>query len=224
MEGGQLYDRVLQLKRFSEKDAAKILHQVLLGLNYMHKKNIVHRDIKPENMLMESKEIGNLNVKITDFGFSKCYDPTNFEGFDEVLGSPLYMAPEVIKKVKYDTKVDIWSLGIVAYILLSGRPPFNGKSKDEIYLQLSTQTIQYSDLTWSKISKEAKSFVRRCLTRDPYLRGSAEDLLQHEWIKNMIERPELTQEAVLDVNITLQTFRRCTVFQQGIISIIMSFN
>ena len=104
----------------------------------MHKKNIVHRDIKPENILLESNEIGNLNVKITDFGFSKCYDPVNFEGFDEVLGSPLYMAPEIIKKVKYDSKVDIWSFGILAYIILSGRPPFLGKTKEEIYLQLST--------------------------------------------------------------------------------------
>jgi calcium-dependent protein kinase len=122
------------MKRFSERDAAKVMHQVLLGLNYMHKKNIVHRDIKPENLLLESKEITNMNIKITDFGFAKCYDPFNFEGLDDVLGSPLYMAPEVVKKLKYDTKIDIWSLGIVAYILLSGRPPFSGKSKDEIYM------------------------------------------------------------------------------------------
>lgn len=105
-----------------------------MGLNYMHKKNIVHRDIKPENLLFESRDLTNLNIKITDFGFAKCYDPFNFEGFDDVLGSPLYMAPEVVKKLKYDTKVDIWSLGIVTYILLSGRPPFAGKTKDEIYV------------------------------------------------------------------------------------------
>lgn len=122
------------MQKFSEKQAAKILHQVLLGLNYMHKKNIVHRDIKPENLLLESRDLANLNIKITDFGFAKCYDPSNFEGLDDVLGSPLYMAPEVVKKLKYDTKVDIWSLGIVTYILLSGRPPFSGKTKDEIFV------------------------------------------------------------------------------------------
>lgn len=126
---------ILEMKRFSEKDAAKILHQVLLGLNYMHKKNIIHRDIKPENMLLESKSFDNIVVKITDFGFAKCYDPFNFEGFDDVLGSPLYMAPEIVKKLKYDSKVDIWSLGVVAYIILSGKPPFPGKSKEEIFLQ-----------------------------------------------------------------------------------------
>ena len=103
LEGGELYDMILRMQKFSEKDAAKILHQILLGLNYMHKRNIIHRDIKPENILLESKDINSgVVVKITDFGFAKCYDPYNFEGFDDVLGSPLYMAPEIVNKMKYD--------------------------------------------------------------------------------------------------------------------------
>ncbi len=75
MEGGELYDLILTMQKFSEKDAVKIIRQILLGLNYMHKKNIIHRDIKPENILLESKDINNVVVKITDFGFAKCYDP-----------------------------------------------------------------------------------------------------------------------------------------------------
>lgn len=224
LAGGELYDRILKMKRFSEKDAAKIIHQILLGLNYMHKKNIVHRDIKPENILLNSADINKLDVKITDFGFAKCYDPENFEGMDEILGSPLYMAPEIVKKLRYDSKVDIWSLGIMAYIILSGKPPFSGKTKDEIFLQLTTQSIQYSDGLWSKLSREAKSFVKRCLTRDPQLRPTAEDLLEHEWIKLKVEEIQIKEETVLDINIALQTFRRFTVFQQGIIAFIMSFN
>ena len=114
---------------------SKILHQVLLGLNYMHKKNIVHRDIKPENILLVHREIDKLDIKITDFGFAKCYDPQDSKGgMDEILGSPLYMAPEIVKKLKYDSKVDIWSLGIMTYIILSGKPPFSAKTKDEIFL------------------------------------------------------------------------------------------
>jgi calcium-dependent protein kinase len=138
LEGGELYDLILRMQKFSEKDAAKILHQILLGLNYMHKKNIIHRDIKPENILLESKDVSKVVVKITDFGFAKCYDPYTFEGFDDVLGSPLYMAPEIVKKMKYDSKVDIWSLGVMAYIILSGKPPFSGKTRDEIFLQQAT--------------------------------------------------------------------------------------
>lgn len=99
----------------------------------MHKKNIVHRDIKPENILLVYKDHRSLDVKITDFGFARCYDPAE-GGLEETLGSPLYMAPEIVKKIKYDTKVDIWSLGVMAYVLLSGRPPFAGKTKEEIFI------------------------------------------------------------------------------------------
>lgn len=191
----------------------------------MHKKNIVHRDIKPENILLESIDNDNLNVKITDFGFAKCFDADdNFEGLEEVLGSPLYMAPEIVKKIKYDTKVDIWSFGIMAYILLCGKTPFNGKTKDEIFLQLATQSINFTDGIWSKVSKEAKSFVRKCLTRDPYLRPSAEELLGHDWIKHKRSKTTvINDESILNLNVTLQTFRRNTAFQQGILAFIMSF-
>jgi calcium-dependent protein kinase len=103
----------------------------------MHKRNIVHRDIKPENILLESKDLNNFNLKLTDFGFAKFYDPRE-GGLVDTLGSPLYMAPEIVKKVKYDTKVDIWSLGVLSYILLSGKPPFGGRSKEEIFLQVTT--------------------------------------------------------------------------------------
>ena len=98
----------------------------------MHKKNIAHRDIKPENVLMESKDTSNLNLKITDFGFAKSFDPN--EGLTETLGSPLYMAPEIIKKLPYNCAVDIWALGVLSYIMLSGKPPFKGRSKDEIFV------------------------------------------------------------------------------------------
>ena len=102
----------------------------------MHNKNIVHRDIKPENILLSSKDINNLDVKITDFGFAKCFDPDDFEGFEEILGSPVYMAPEIVKKLKYDEKVDIWSLGVMLYIILIGKTPFSAKTKEELFHQI----------------------------------------------------------------------------------------
>lgn len=133
MQGGELYDRILKLKRFTEKNVAQILVQLLRGLNYMHKKNIVHRDIKPENILLESSAEDNWNLKITDFGFAKCYDPQE-GGLTESLGSPLYMAPEIIKKLPYDSAVDVWACGVLTYIMLSGKPPFNAKTKDEVFV------------------------------------------------------------------------------------------
>ena len=132
----------------------------------MHKKNIVHRDIKPENILMESKDPSNINLKITDFGFAKCYDPSE-GGLTETLGSPLYMAPEIIKKLPYDASVDIWAVGVLTYIMLSGRPPFKGKTKDDVFVEITSKNINYSGDIWKKNSKDAKAFVKRLLMRDP---------------------------------------------------------
>ena len=96
MEGGELFDRLMSEKQFTESKAAHIIKQILLAINYMHKKNMAHRDLKPENILLESKEANSLDVKISDFGFACFYDPES--GLDTVLGSALYMAPEIILK------------------------------------------------------------------------------------------------------------------------------
>lgn len=101
-----------------------------------------NRDVKPENILLESDNLDNLNVKITDFGFACFLNPLE-EGAQEVLGSPLYMAPEVVKEEKYDSKVDVWSVGVIAYILLCGRPPFRGKTKPEIFKSITNNDLQF---------------------------------------------------------------------------------
>lgn len=108
----------------------------------------------------------NLDIKITDFGFAKCYDPTE-GGLTETLGSPLYMAPEIIKKLEYDCSVDIWALGVMTYIMLSGKPPFKGKTKDEVFVQITTKDFKFQNEIWKKISKEAKNFIKKMLVRDP---------------------------------------------------------
>mmetsp|Transcript_34635 Transcript_34635/g.52970 ORF Transcript_34635/g.52970 Transcript_34635/m.52970 type:complete len:268 (+) Transcript_34635:26-829(+) len=130
LEGGELFDRIIEEQQFDEQKAAYLLKQVLLAINYMHQKNITHRDLKPENILLESKDKKKLEVKISDFGFSCFFEPT--DGLDLVLGSPLYMAPEIIRGKVYNEKVDIWSIGVITYMLLSGRNPFPGRSKQEV--------------------------------------------------------------------------------------------
>ena len=199
LEGGELYDRIIRKKRFSERDAAVIIHQILLALNYMHQRQIVHRDIKPENILFEKADQNESLIKITDFGFANFLDP-NEESLTDTLGSPLYMAPEIVKKVKYNTKVDIWSLGVLTYIMLSGKPPFNGKTKEEIFLQLLSQTIQYSDPIWSKLSNQAVNFVKSCLTRDQRFRPSADELLNHEWIQSNLTNEDIEVEHLEEIS------------------------
>lgn len=102
---------------------------MLKAINYIHKLNIIHRDLKPENILLESKKVDNFDIKISDFGLSCFFDPK--KGLGDHVGSPSYMAPEIIKGEKYNEKVDIWSIGVITYILLTGRLPFNGKTPDE---------------------------------------------------------------------------------------------
>lgn len=128
LSGGELFDRISEVKNFSEAKAGYIIKQVLLALNYMHQQKITHRDLKPENILLESSNLKKLEVKIADFGFSCIFDPK--QGLDLVLGSPLYMAPEIIMGQTYNEKVDIWSTGVITYMLLSGRNPFPGSNKD----------------------------------------------------------------------------------------------
>jgi len=131
-KGGELFDEVLRLGHFTERDAAVLIRQVLSCVNYCHKNNIVHRDLKPENILLEpSKELD--QIKIIDFGTSLVYDPE--KPLDEKLGTPYYIAPEVLNK-NYNSKCDIWSVGVITYILLSGAPPFNGSDDKEIMKQV----------------------------------------------------------------------------------------
>ena len=107
------------------------IRQIFLALNYMHKRNIVHRDIKPENILMSNVEKGKIEIKITDFGFATCYKQHE-QTLNQVLGTRAYMAPEIIKNLEYGPKVDIWSAGVLVYLMIKGELPFNG-TKDTIY-------------------------------------------------------------------------------------------
>ena len=120
--GGELFERISSEQYFSEQDAANIIKQVLSAINYCHKRNIVHRDLKPENLLLD-KDGENPRVTIIDFGTSGVYEPG--QKMSQKYGTPYYIAPEVLKK-SYDHMCDLWSCGVILYILLCGYPPFNG--------------------------------------------------------------------------------------------------
>ena len=126
-EGGELFDEIMARNRFEEKDAAPIMKQLLSAINYCHKKNVCHRDLKPENVLLDSKD--KQTIKVIDFGTSQVF--ANEEKMELVLGTAYYIAPEILTG-KYDEKCDMWSIGVILYILLSGEPPFAGGSDAEI--------------------------------------------------------------------------------------------
>lgn len=141
--------------------------------------------MKPENILLESASDKKLDVKIADFGFSCIFDPR--EGLDLVLGSPLYMAPEIIKGETYNEKVDIWSMGVITYMLLTGRNPYPGKNKDQV-----KRMIVHSEVDLVKhfkgVSEDAKDFIRMALNKDIEGRYSAKQLLDHKWLKNLEDK------------------------------------
>jgi len=126
--GGELFDEITNRAHFEEADAAKIIQQVLMAVRYCHERNIVHRDLKPENILLDSKKNSN-RVKVIDFGTSEEIEPGM--KLTQQYGTAYYIAPEVLSSA-YNEKCDIWSIGVILYILLSGKPPFDGKDDKEI--------------------------------------------------------------------------------------------
>jgi serine/threonine protein kinase len=152
----------------------------MLGLNYLHKQSITHRDIKPENILLVSNDLKNFEIKIADLGFAQQFDRET--GLSLVLGTPLYMAPELVLNKKYTEKVDVWSLGIICYQLLSGRTPFDSNKIKKINWNILNKPIEFPDKQWAGISKQAQNFIAQCLIRDQHKRPSIAELFEHPWI------------------------------------------
>lgn len=137
----------------------------MLALNYMHGKNVTHRDLKPENLMVEERENPeDLFIKLTDFGFACFFDPSR--KMDVILGTPIYMSPELARGEDYDCRVDVWSLGVIAHVLLCGEPPFNGADNGEIRDQILNKNLDMCGSKWTKVSRTAIDFVRICLNRN----------------------------------------------------------
>jgi len=216
-KGGELFDEILASGRFNEKNAAVLIKQVLSCINYCHNANIVHRDLKPENILLEAnKEFD--QIKIIDFGTSLVYDPN--KKLDEKLGTPYYIAPEVLGK-NYGSKCDIWSIGVIVYILLSGIPPFNGKDDQEIMKAVRKGKFSFSDKCWSSVSDQAKDFISKLLTLDQNARPTAAEALTHPWITEL-SKIEVDESLTLGALGNLKNFKAESTMKQATFAFIAS--
>ncbi len=178
---GELFAEITKVNRFDEGQAAFILHQILMAISYCHSKNVIHRDLKPENiMIVNRQKNGVLQVKIIDFGTAKLFERGQTQ--NKYVGSSYYMAPEVIKR-KYDEKCDIWSCGVILYILLTGKPPFDGVDDDEIIESVKDGVYDTESFPYNSLSNEAKDLIDRLLTYDPNDRITVEEALEHPWFK-----------------------------------------
>ncbi|OMJ75322.1 hypothetical protein SteCoe_25556 [Stentor coeruleus] len=179
-EGGELFEKIISMKRFNEQQASKIMHQILSAVCYCHEKNVIHRDLKPENILLDDKN-GELTIKVADFGSSCFLDPT--KNLNGCFGSAYYVAPEVLQG-EYNEKCDIWSCGVIMFILLTGKPPYQGSDPKLILHMVKTCPIQITPDKLPGVSPEALNLLTKMLEINPKLRISAKDAVNHTWISN----------------------------------------
>jgi len=193
---------------------------VLGCINYCHSNKIVHRDLKPENILLEqNKEFD--QIKIIDFGTSLVFDEN--KKLDEKLGTPYYIAPEVLAK-NYGSKCDIWSCGVITYITLSGIPPFNGASDQEIMKKVKSAKVSFADPVWAQVSDQGKDFITQLLTKEQDKRPSAEQALQHPWIKNatQAQKDSVSQDVAMGALSNLKSFNADSKLKQATFAFIAS--
>mmetsp|Transcript_64864 Transcript_64864/g.74557 ORF Transcript_64864/g.74557 Transcript_64864/m.74557 type:complete len:496 (-) Transcript_64864:1106-2593(-) len=216
--GGELFDKITSLKFFTEKMAAQTIHQILSAVAYCHENNVVHRDLKPENLLLESNA-ENALIKVIDFGTSRVFE-TNRK-MNGKFGTPYYIAPEVLKK-KYDEKCDVWSCGVILYILLCGYPPFWGASDDVVLNKVAKGHFTFEGAEWNDVSTEAKDFIRKLLTYNPAERISAKIALQDTWIQSKIHRDAIDSPLALASLNNLKSFSARNKLQQATLTFMAS--
>ncbi|ONK75648.1 uncharacterized protein A4U43_C03F19090 [Asparagus officinalis] len=183
-EGGELLEKILSRGgKYSEDEAKAVLVQILSVVAFCHLQGVVHRDLKPENFLFASKD-ENSQLKAIDFGLSDFVKPD--ERLNDIVGSAYYVAPEVLHR-SYSTEADVWSIGVIAYILLCGSRPFWDRTESGIFRTVLKANPSFNESPWPSLSSEAKDFVKRLLSKDPRRRMSAAQALTHPWIRSSSE-------------------------------------
>ncbi|XP_039620566.1 calcium/calmodulin-dependent protein kinase type IV [Polypterus senegalus] len=178
--GGELFDRIVERGYYSERDAAHVIKQILEAVAYLHDNGVVHRDLKPENLLYADRS-PDAPLKIADFGLSKIMDQQMI--MKTVCGTPGYCAPEILRGAPYGSEVDMWSVGVITYILLCGFEPFFDLRGDQyMYSRILTCDYEFVSPWWDDVSLNAKDLVSKLIVLDPLNRLNVQQALQHPWV------------------------------------------
>ncbi|XP_054548256.1 serine/threonine-protein kinase 17A isoform X2 [Talpa occidentalis] len=202
--GGEVFDQCVADREegFKEKDVQRLLRQILEGVYFLHTHDVVHLDLKPQNILLTSDSpLG--DVKIVDFGLSRIMK--NNEELREIMGTPEYVAPEILSYDPISMATDMWSIGVLTYVMLTGISPFLGNNKQETFLNISQMNLSYSEEEFDVVSESAIDFIKRLLVQKPEDRATAEECLKHPWLtQSNIQDPSFKVKVALEETNALQ--------------------
>lgn len=186
MTGGELFDRICNdfPNGYSEKQSAVLIKKIIKAVKYLHEKGIIHRDLKPENLLFSTPDRDSAEIKISDFGLAKIWSGDML--VKTACGSPNYVAPEVLlnEKQGYDFACDMWSVGVILYVLLCGFCPFFDECTPALFASITSGNYSFPSPYWDHISEDAKDLVRHLLVVDPKRRFTPDQALEHRWLVN----------------------------------------
>jgi len=176
--GGELFDRIVNKSKYTEKEARDVIKIIVSTLAYIHEQGVVHRDLKPENLLLCSLD-NDSDLKFADFGFAKYIKDLKDEA---PCGTPGYVAPEIIKRKPYGVEVDVWSMGVICYVLLCGYPPFYDENQAKLFKKIKEGRFHFHEAYWAHISTEAIDMIKCMLKVEQKDRWTANALLSHPWL------------------------------------------
>ncbi|KAG6009536.1 hypothetical protein E4U21_002172 [Claviceps maximensis] len=178
--GGELFDRICEQGKFTEKDASQTIKQIMTAVDYLHDNDVVHRDLKPENLLYVTREVDS-NLILADFGIAKTLDSKE-ETLKTMAGSFGYAAPEVMEQKGHGKPVDMWSMGVITYTLLCGYPPFRSENLRDLLRECTAGPVQFHERYWKDVSQDAKDFILGLIVPDPEKRATSKEALDHIWL------------------------------------------
>jgi len=214
MSGGDLFDRIGKKKTYSEEDARDLSIKMLKAMSYCHAHRVAHCDMKPKNLLLMSED-NDSYIKLADFGFAaRCY---THKCLTKQCGTPFFVSPEILMRQPYDQQSDMWSVGCITYLLLSGNLPFMGRSQKELFRKIVSGKYEFKDQDWCDVSPDAIDLVQKMLVLDPDERITSSQALRHKWMKTSSDR--LSRITLQGTSQRLKTFNARMKLRSAMIAV-----